>query len=81
MKAAELHEKYMPPTPEQCLEIAEAYIEETGDLPEMAFFALGKAQPDPETAELVLEQLTELRTQFWKAAWNEEPPAYSGEYI
>ena len=67
MTASELHAKYDPPTPVQAYEIALAYFEELGDLPEAVFYQLGLMQQGSAEADEVWEHLKLMRADFWKA--------------
>lgn len=80
MTAEELHEKYHPPTPEQCLEIAEAYIEQEGDLPEFIWYQLGLVQPSFEQSDRVWKSLTAMREAYFEEL-GEEMPEYTGTFI
>lgn len=78
--ARQLHDKYHPASPEEALEIAGAYIEELGDLPQAVYYQLGVVQADMATTQLVWKELAALRESYFEAS-GQNMPAWTDEYI
>lgn len=73
MTARELHDKLHPPTPEEALRVAQAYLDE-GDLPESIWYELGFVQETSREQARVWNDLLALRQAHFELQGKTAPP-------